>query len=111
MTIQRTDPALVTAVDTTDTPRSPSATGYGRKIPTCHRVHYDGYWRRVYVMQYGNSGSAYVLVRGQEFFLDLDTEHRLRDHTEGVEAPTPQDVVECAEFAADGSCIHSDHTR
>ncbi|AVD99209.1 hypothetical protein SEA_BILLNYE_250 [Streptomyces phage BillNye] len=36
-----------------------------------------GRWYRVLMMQYGNSGSAYILVMGTVLFLDTDTEYRL----------------------------------
>ena len=44
---------------------------YGSKIPTDHMVRIGsvGRWRRVYVIQYGNVGSAYVMVKGARFFL------------------------------------------
>ena len=73
-TILHTDFALTTDVRITDTPRSPSVTGYGPKIPTRYMLEYDGRWRRVYMMQYGNAGSAYVIHKGADLFLDLDTE-------------------------------------
>lgn len=75
--ITYTDPALATDTRTDDAPRRVTATGYGRKIPTRHMIRYAGRWRRVYVMTFSNIGSAYVIVGGQEAFLDTDTEHRL----------------------------------
>lgn len=43
-------------------PINRSRTGYGSKIPTCYRVRtIDNRWRRVYVMCYSNSGTAYVM--------------------------------------------------
>jgi len=60
---------------TLKTPRNPSVSGYGRKIPTSGMVNYNGRWHRVYVMNYGNSGSAYIVSKGQELFLDIDTEY------------------------------------
>ena len=80
VTVTYTDPAVVkdTAVDATY-PANPYAAGYGPKIPTRYRLKYgDNRWRRVYVMQYGNSGSAYILRRGKELFLDSSTEYRLQ---------------------------------
>lgn len=73
-TVRRTDFAHTTDVRITDAPRNPSATGYGPKIPTRYMLEYDGRWRRVYMMQYGNAGSAYVIHKGADLFLDLDTE-------------------------------------
>jgi hypothetical protein len=48
-----------------------TVSGYGAKIPTRYRVRYLGRVRRVYVMQYGNAGSAYIIVRGAKQFIDL----------------------------------------
>ena len=49
-----------------------TASGYGAKIPTRYWARLDGErrFRRVYVMQYGNAGSPYVRVRGEDVFLD-----------------------------------------
>ena len=57
-----------------------SVSGYGPKLPTRHWVRYIGNdgrtrWHRVYVAQYGNSGSAYIVVGGAVHYLDGDTEH------------------------------------
>jgi len=64
---------------------NPYATGYGRKIPTRYMVKYESgkryetsRWRRVYIMQYGNAGSAYIFLRNKEVFLDSETEVKLR---------------------------------
>ena len=46
-----------------------TASGYGSKIPTRYQVELLGRWRRVYVMQYGNAGSAYVVYQGRRVFL------------------------------------------
>lgn len=86
-----TDPAdvLEVAVDTR-APGSPYATGYGRKIPTGYRIRYRTErarrWLRVYVMQYGNAGSPYVVAGGQLLHLDTDTEHRLMTEAEGADS-------------------------
>lgn len=75
-----TNPAEVTAVRADATyPRNPYAQGYGPKIPTPYWIHYLGYWRRVYVMCWSNSGTAYVLVKGERHILDIDTEYRLKE--------------------------------
>ena len=72
-----TDPTLCTGARALTQPQVRSTTGYGSKIPTQHEVRYLGRWRRVYVMQYCNSGSAYIVVAGQDVFLDSHTEGRL----------------------------------
>jgi len=46
-----------------------SASGFGSKIPTGYTVRLCGRWRRVYVMQYGNAGSAYVVYQGVRCYL------------------------------------------
>lgn len=65
-------------------PPNPYPSGYGRKVPTRYMIKYNSgkkyeasRWRRVYIMQYGNAGSAYVLIRNKEVFLDSDTESKL----------------------------------
>lgn len=79
-TLTYTDPALVTAYRATTTPLSgQTASGYGGKIPTRYMIRYAGRWHRVYVMQYGNSGSAYIHKGGQVHHLDNDTEHHLEE--------------------------------
>jgi len=75
-----TDPTLVTDQRQTETPTyGYDASGYGRKIPTRHMIRYAGRWRRVYVMCYSNSGTAYVIVNRTVTVLDTDTEYRLLD--------------------------------
>lgn len=43
-----------------------TASGYGKKIETRHKVNYLGRDRRVYVDVFGNAGSAYVIVKGEK---------------------------------------------
>ena len=43
-----------------------TATGYGRKIETRHKVNYLGRDRRVYCDVSSNAGSCYILVKGQK---------------------------------------------
>lgn len=35
-------------------------TGYGSAIPSPYMVRHNGKWRRVYVANYGNAGTAYI---------------------------------------------------
>lgn len=80
MTVQYTEPASVTGVRTTDVPVSgQTVTGYGGKIPTAHMIEYLGAWRRVYAMAYGNGSTPYVLVKGDVFVLDIDTQNEVRE--------------------------------
>lgn len=48
-------PAMVTTQ-----PAHRSAMGYGAKIPTRYMVRFGSRWRRVYVAQFGNAGTAYI---------------------------------------------------
>ena len=75
--INYTDPGFVVKVKVTPTPTNPYAAGYGPRTPTRYMILYLGHWRRVYVMQYANSGSAYIMVANDIYFLDTATEHRL----------------------------------
>ena len=48
-----------------DLPRSGrTATGYGSRIPSPWMVKLHGRWRRVYVAQWGNAGTAYIGTAG-----------------------------------------------
>lgn len=51
-----------------------TASGYGKKIPTRYMVHLGGRWRRVYVTQYSNAGSAWVVESGKRVHVDFDTQ-------------------------------------
>ena len=82
----RTIPKLVESVSFKKAPRHNYVTGYGAKIPMDYVIRYAGRERRVYVMNYGNSGSLWLNIEGQNVFLDLETQHRLEDvrHTREV---------------------------
>lgn len=82
--VLRTFPDTVLEVKKND--RSPAIrSSYGRKIPTRYMIRYGtglkeiGRMRRVYVMNYGNAGSAYIIYRGKELFLDTHTEYKLEN--------------------------------
>lgn len=54
------------------------STGYGGQIPTRFMLRLtDGRIRRVYVMCYGNTGTAYVRVAGINRVLSPEVEHEL----------------------------------
>lgn len=76
--IEYTNPDMVTGVKVTETPVSRSVTGYGPKLPTRFMVHYAGRWRRVYMAQYGNAGTAFIVHGGRDLVLDADTEYRVQ---------------------------------
>lgn len=76
--MQYTIPGSVT--DMRVTPKSPYRTntnGYGVKIPSRYMLRYGNRWYRVYVAQYGNTGTPYVIVTGHKLALDTDTLHTL----------------------------------
>jgi hypothetical protein len=43
-----------------------SATGYGDKLPSGRWVFFAGKWRHIWVRQYSNAGTAYIIVNGGE---------------------------------------------
>ena len=43
-----------------------TASGYGTKIETSHKVNYKGRDRRVYADQYSNSAYTYIFVKGEK---------------------------------------------
>jgi hypothetical protein len=50
-------------------PRSgQTRSGYGSKMPTRHKVRvFDQRWRRVYMVQKGNAGTAFIIHKGERF--------------------------------------------
>ena len=81
MEVKYTDLTLVTGQRQTDQPAyGHTVSGYGGKIPTRHMIRYAGRWRRVYVMCYSNSGTAYVIVNGANLALDTYTQYALADN-------------------------------
>ncbi len=87
MTVKYTHPNRVADVKRTELPPNPYITGYGPKIPSSAKIRYRSdtgeRWYRVYVMCYGNSGSAYIRVAGQDLFLDNDTEFKMSGRLNG----------------------------
>jgi hypothetical protein len=77
--IRYTDDTLITnARLTATTPRTgQTVSGYGRKIPTRYQIRYEGRWHRVYMMQYGNSGTPYICAKGEDLVLSIAAEHKL----------------------------------
>ena len=65
------DPARVTAVKQTCIPASGiTRTGYGPKLATSWLLQLDGRrWQRVYVMQWSNLGTPYVVIAGKKHLL------------------------------------------
>ena len=65
------DSSRVTAVRETCIPCSGTTrTGYGPKLATGTMLQLDGKrWHRVYVMQWSNSGTAYVRIKGEQHLI------------------------------------------
>lgn len=74
------DPAQVVSKRRTVTPPNRSRSGYGSKLPTSWQLQLkDKRWRRVYVIQWSNAGSAYILSKGTKLFLcSYDPEDELQ---------------------------------
>lgn len=85
MSVTYTDPALLTGAARAGVAPNygRNASGYGPKIPTAVTVVYAGRRRRVYVVQYANAGSAYIVVGGVDRYLDISTEYTLADLAPG----------------------------
>ena len=39
---------------------------YGHQIPTPYKVKHNNRWKRVYCRNFGNSGSCYIMSKGEE---------------------------------------------
>lgn len=64
------DESDIVAKRQTEAPPNRSRTGYGGKIPTSWELKLsDNRWHRVYVMQYSNAGTAYVVFNGERTLL------------------------------------------
>lgn len=64
------DPSRVRAIIETYLSDNPYRSGYGKKIPTSILMKLDDKrWHRVYVMCWSNSGSPYVLIKGEVHML------------------------------------------
>lgn len=47
-----------------------TATGYGGKLTTTYKIHYDGKLYRLYCTCYSNNGSVWFIARGQMIFVN-----------------------------------------
>lgn len=45
---------------------SQTASGYGAKLTSSYKVPYNGRLYRVYMAQYSNAGTAYIIVKGEK---------------------------------------------
>jgi hypothetical protein len=50
---------------------SETASGYGGRLRSTRMIRIQGekVWRRVYVMQYSNAGTAYINVKGEKWIV------------------------------------------
>jgi hypothetical protein len=46
-----------------------TASGYGAKIPTSKKVKFRGRLHRVYCTIYGNSGSRWIKLKGEKYYV------------------------------------------
>lgn len=60
---------MATDAKVTEAPLQRSVTGYGPKLPTPYMFRIANRWHRVYIANYGNSGSAYVAIKGERYWL------------------------------------------
>jgi hypothetical protein len=49
-----------------------TSSGYGSRIPSRYLVQWAGRWRRVYVTQWSNAGSAWVRIGGEKVSVQLE---------------------------------------
>lgn len=46
-----------------------TASGYGSKLTNSFKTWFQGRWRRVYTMCWSDSGTCYIIVKGQKLIL------------------------------------------
>ena len=46
-----------------------TATGYGRKLTTRYKISFEGRLYRVYCTCFSNSGSNWIIAKGQKIFI------------------------------------------
>lgn len=47
-----------------------TATGYGRRLNSGLKIHFEGRLRRIYVTCYGNAGSSWFIIKGRRIYVD-----------------------------------------
>jgi len=50
---------------------SQTASGYGAKLMTRWKVMHKGKFRRIYAINYGNSGSTFIILDKKRVFVDV----------------------------------------
>lgn len=70
----------ITKVIVGTAPRSNSVSGYGNKIPTRYQLAcIDGKTRRVYMIQYSNAGTPYVIWNGKKCNLSVGIQNMIEN--------------------------------
>lgn len=67
----------------TEPPLQRTVTGYGPKLPLPYMLKIANRWHRVYVAQYGNSGSAYVVLNKTDHYLSGGSQFILESMRDG----------------------------
>jgi len=68
--VEYLDPSLVIDRKQSEPPLNRSRTGYGGKIGSSWELKLiDNKWHRVYIMQWSNAGTAYIMFRGRRLLL------------------------------------------
>lgn len=47
-----------------------TASGYGARLNSGLKIHYNGRLYRIYTTNYGNSGSSWFKVKGEKIYVD-----------------------------------------
>ena len=59
-----------------------TASGYGSKIPSPYMVKRNNRWYRIYIMIFSNSGTAYIISKGERLILKNET---ITTHSDNIE--------------------------
>lgn len=88
------DESLILAHRYESTPKSKYLGGYGAKIPTCLELRikctrgpHKARWYRVYVAQFSNLGTAYILSHGETIYIHsgLGERLKLKEQAHGIQ--------------------------
>ena len=44
--------------------------GYGVEIPSSHMLKVGNRWRRIYITQFSNAGSAWIILNKEKYYLE-----------------------------------------
>ena len=51
-----------------------TATGYGHKLVTEYKVHYNNKWYRIYCHCFSNIGSLYIVSKGKNIYIKNESD-------------------------------------